>query len=312
MNWRRALFSLSIGILLCGPSAIASGPATGEVWTRPWVDATDTTLREEHLNDLLAIAQKDPEVVALLNRFGTRIGIDATQAKALLAVFSLCTESKKGGEATQTSLTYTLMRAPDGSIDPELRATIPQQARLSEDLPLYQIYRMSVDCPSCLSKNQNLRDAYNTFVHEIVHLTEGVEDDRIEEFLRKYPDAQSYISNILNRSGGEYMAYTLGTRAAIRASGYQALRAGMLDRFFNAQGELVNKRSLREAVNDRGYAESIRQDYLDRLQTYLQLNAHLRTQLAVAPSGELLNDELKRLDALDARLKSVITKTLQQ
>lgn len=302
------------GLSGLSPVARAELPVPGVDWKRPWIAPGQTQITPTNLGDLLAIAKEDPEVVALLKKFWDRTGIRADNAKALFEIFDFCV-SGNAGNAQQEIRTQIVPRKPERPVHPGVQALIKPGAVLVEDRPFYQLWTRT-DCNSCIAPGLTLRGAYNTFVHEITHLTETIAVENAEEFLERFPNEEAYFEVQFTRPGGEFDAVKRGVRAAIRASRAKVLTAGDPESTFNDAGDLISPRHLRRAILEDGVLQAgSRKEYIYRLNVYLLDNILIREELiagqaapdsGIDPYAELRSQELRRLDGIDARLRAAI------
>lgn len=289
-------------LILFFVSAAITPAAWALDWDKPWISTDVPQITGASIEPLLQIAQKDPEAMDLLGKLMERTGIDSNNAELMAALFSFCKDNSVWGDADLIRTTQVAVKDEEGKVSPEISRSIRYGAALTEDRPGYQLWS-TADCTACLRRHATLRETYNTFIHEIVHIAFSQPEQSAEAFLEAYPDASTYVQKRIGDAGGEIQAFVRATRSTIRVSGRKNSLPGSIDAYFDLEGGLVSQGALRrDLLENHNYAQILREDYFYKLDEFVELHALIRK---LVERTDKTAPELKRLDALDARIRKI-------
>jgi hypothetical protein len=277
-------------------------------------------LTQAQWDRLTGIMSEDPEVFTLLDDVREKLGLQSiSEIHKIVRFRDDLPENVQGTyEHSVKSFMNASLTQPDA--DPGLlqdkakEAVANSVATRLEKGPTINELIVERTPTICVRDGLDTFATLSTLVHELQHLRgdEFVDHEDILDFR----DESDFIERNIDAPGGEMEAFTTQMRAVIRLSqrsGKRIIKEYEMLRYFDANGNLIDRAGLRKYVlDDLGYRERLAKEYGRSLtasyqNTQSRLRYHegpLLTHSKAQPDSEKTRATIRKIEAESARLRS--------
>lgn len=308
---RFAVFLQCIGFAFVGPLLALSVPEVraAEVDLRQTWVRTGEVITPEKFDQLLELMHEDPETDRLLQDVTRKLG--ASSPQEILKIVSLC-DTKVGGNSRTREWTVTgPLKFPVKGAQPRL----PEEERIRASYLKRRIItptevRLDFAYPHaiCLAADKSLLETYSAIVHELTHFLGDQAFDEVD--VLRFEDEDHYVREELESRGGELEAYVADGSATLRLKkkrGGWMLPGFATEKFFDADGKLVDREGLKKAILDSGYGADFRAQFAREVKRQFQDALKMRDdhRRYAANARRDAKDFEQRLKAAKARMESL-------